>query len=352
MAATPTPRVPCPPTTAARTTPPPHGTPPTARSPAHRPGPRLLLDQITSPFFTDRCSPRPRRPPCRPAPRHRRRGHRRRDAHAARLQAADQVRAAQTSQIPALEETPPDPANPAAPAMRARIRARFAELHLERDQVETQLQGPAATPAAADPALLDELPVLSDILPGLPRPQSPPVRRIRPENPVEQARPARPPSTPRSPRPPSRPSPTSPTPDKTATTTPATPEPSTDDTAPMWDHPIEGSLINPTTVGELSVLSGDRGHVPVLTTDSVGIRPPRWRGIVRFPLQRIQRMRCRRGPGGVDRYRWLAHKGRIPRPRFVVPGGSSSKDKSSLKSTSKAAHATAGGMDIPRTSAK
>ena len=53
--------------------------------------------------------------------------------------------------------------------MRARIRARFADLHHEREQLETQLAALAkTTPAAADPALLDELPVLGDILPDLP----------------------------------------------------------------------------------------------------------------------------------------------------------------------------------------
>jgi hypothetical protein len=53
--------------------------------------------------------------------------------------------------------------------MRARIRARFADLHHEREQIETQLAALAkTTPAAADPALLDELPLAGDILPGLP----------------------------------------------------------------------------------------------------------------------------------------------------------------------------------------
>ena len=53
--------------------------------------------------------------------------------------------------------------------MRARIRARFADLHHEREQIETQLAALAkTTPATANPALLDELPVLGDILPTLP----------------------------------------------------------------------------------------------------------------------------------------------------------------------------------------
>jgi hypothetical protein len=68
--------------------------------------------------------------------------------------------------ITALEEIPD---GPAAPAMRARIRTRFAELHDHRTQAETELdQLTAATPRAADPALLDELPYLEGILPDLP----------------------------------------------------------------------------------------------------------------------------------------------------------------------------------------
>ena len=93
-----------------------------------------------------------------------------RDAQAARLQARiRRIETAQNSQILELEDLPADPADTAAAAMRARIRARFADLHHEREQIETQLQALAkTTPAAADPALLDELPALGDILPGLP----------------------------------------------------------------------------------------------------------------------------------------------------------------------------------------
>jgi hypothetical protein len=47
--------------------------------------------------------------------------------------------------------------------------ARLAELHHEREQLETQLKALDKTsPAAADPALLDQLPPAGDILPGLP----------------------------------------------------------------------------------------------------------------------------------------------------------------------------------------
>ena len=82
---------------------------------------------------------------------------------------AETVRWSTITQILELEDLPADPADTAAAAMRARIRARFAHLHHEREHLETQLQALAKTvPAAADPALLDELPVLGDILPTLP----------------------------------------------------------------------------------------------------------------------------------------------------------------------------------------
>ena len=93
-----------------------------------------------------------------------------RDAQAAALQARiRRIETAQNSQILELEDLPADPADTAAAAMRARIRARFTDLHRERERLETQLAALAkTTPAVADPALLDELPVLGDILPGLP----------------------------------------------------------------------------------------------------------------------------------------------------------------------------------------
>src|SRR6185312_8922429 len=62
-----------------------------------------------------------------------------------------------------------DPADTASAAMRTRIRARFAELHAEREQLQSQLGALAAiVPQAADTTLLDELPLAGDILPGLP----------------------------------------------------------------------------------------------------------------------------------------------------------------------------------------
>ena len=93
-----------------------------------------------------------------------------RDAQAAALTARlKQLDTAQNAQILALEQLPADPADGAAAAMRARITARFAELHADREQAQAQLDTlAAATPQAADPALLDELPLAGDILPGLP----------------------------------------------------------------------------------------------------------------------------------------------------------------------------------------
>ena len=52
--------------------------------------------------------------------------------------------------------------------MRARITERFAELHHQREQAQAQLDAlQETTPKAADPTLLDELPLAGDILPGL-----------------------------------------------------------------------------------------------------------------------------------------------------------------------------------------
>jgi hypothetical protein len=145
-----------------------------------------------------------------------------RDAQAARLQGRiRRIETAQDSCILELEQLPADAADTAA-AMRARIRARFADLHHEREQLETRLAALAKTaPAATDPALLDELPLLGDILPGLP----PALKaRLLAAFGIEILcnKPAsRSPCSPRSPTPPCRPSPASPTPARTATTTPA-----------------------------------------------------------------------------------------------------------------------------------
>ena len=72
---------------------------------------------------------------------------------------------AETALITELE-TPADPGDPAAQALRQRIRARFTDLYTQRTTLETELAAPQGTPAEHDndPTLLDELPILGDIL--------------------------------------------------------------------------------------------------------------------------------------------------------------------------------------------
>jgi len=72
---------------------------------------------------------------------------------------------AETALITELE-TPADPADPAAQALRQRIRARFTDLYTQRTTLETELAALQNAPAEHDndPALLDELPFLGDIL--------------------------------------------------------------------------------------------------------------------------------------------------------------------------------------------
>jgi hypothetical protein len=108
----------------------------------------------------------------------------RRETEAAALQARiRRTETARNSQILELEDLPADPADTIAAAMRARIRAQVADLHHEREQIESQLAALAkTTPAAADPALLDQIPLAGDIGPQpgrLPRHQHP-SRRHRP----------------------------------------------------------------------------------------------------------------------------------------------------------------------------
>jgi len=116
-----------------------------------------------------------------------------RDAQAAALKArVRQLETAQNAQILALEQLPADPSDTAATAMRARITTRFAELHADREDTEARLAALAAiTPKAVDPALLEELPLAGDIVPGLPPDlRAPAVRRVRPAGLVEQTGPA------------------------------------------------------------------------------------------------------------------------------------------------------------------
>jgi site-specific DNA recombinase len=133
--------------------------------------PELLLDRITAPFFAGRIF-----------------GPDRAALLAAQLPATDAAAAAgrdaqetalktrinwidnaQESKIRELDDLPADPDDPATQAYRARIRARFAELHEERELLEAQLKALAkTTPAAADTGLLDQLPLAGDVLPRLP----------------------------------------------------------------------------------------------------------------------------------------------------------------------------------------
>ena len=67
-------------------------------------------------------------------------------------------------------ETPADPSDPAAQALRQRIRARFTELYGQRTTLDTELAALEEPPTeqASDPSLLDELPFLGDILTSAP----------------------------------------------------------------------------------------------------------------------------------------------------------------------------------------
>jgi hypothetical protein len=66
-------------------------------------------------------------------------------------------------------EAPADPGDRAAQALRQRIRARFTDLFTERTRLEAELTAlEAATTQDNDPALLDKLPVLGDVLTGAP----------------------------------------------------------------------------------------------------------------------------------------------------------------------------------------
>ena len=94
----------------------------------------------------------------------------RRDKQAAAIRRKlAQIGTAETALITELE-TPADPGDPAAQALRQRIRARFTELYGQRTTLETELAALETVPAgpAADPTLLDELPHLGDVLTDAP----------------------------------------------------------------------------------------------------------------------------------------------------------------------------------------
>jgi hypothetical protein len=102
---------------------------------------------------------------------------------------------------------PIDPADPAAAALRNRIRARFTELYGERISIEAELAA-LEEPATGqdDPTLLDELPTLGDILTGAPAGLTENCWPSSTSKPSTTGTNTRSPSTPPSPMPPPRPS--------------------------------------------------------------------------------------------------------------------------------------------------
>ena len=93
----------------------------------------------------------------------------RRTVQAKRLdQQLAKVETAQAALITELE-TPASPGDPAAQALRERVRARYRELHDQQKTLEAQRdQLDTATTEIHDPALLDALPILGDILTNAP----------------------------------------------------------------------------------------------------------------------------------------------------------------------------------------
>src|SRR5450631_588700 len=66
-------------------------------------------------------------------------------------------------------EAPADPGDRTTQALRQRIRARFTDLFTERTHIQAELTAlETATTQDNDPALLDELPLLGDVLTGAP----------------------------------------------------------------------------------------------------------------------------------------------------------------------------------------
>lgn len=89
-------------------------------------------------------------------------------AAALRTQLA-RIDASERGLIRELDDTPAGPGDTAAHAYRARIRERFTERHADRTRAETELaQLSAAATSDNDPALLDELPILGDVLTDAP----------------------------------------------------------------------------------------------------------------------------------------------------------------------------------------
>ena len=92
-----------------------------------------------------------------------------RDRHQTHLRAElARIDTAERALITELEH-PADPADPAAQAYRARIRARYADLYAERTRTEADLAGlHAAAPPENDPDLLDLLPVAAALFTSAP----------------------------------------------------------------------------------------------------------------------------------------------------------------------------------------
>ena len=114
---------------------------------------------------------------------------------------------AETALITELE-TPADPADPAAQALRQRIRARFTDLYTQRTALKTELAALQGTPAEHDhdSTLLDELPYLGDILTEAPAGLTERLLDVFDVQAVYNRDKTRSPSTPPSPTPPPRPS--------------------------------------------------------------------------------------------------------------------------------------------------
>jgi site-specific DNA recombinase len=207
--------------------------------------PELLLDEIVGAFFADRIfGPGRAELLAAQLPATDADAAADRDAQAARLQARiRRIETAQNSQILELEDLPADPADTAAAAMRARIRARFADLHHEREQIETQLQAwPRPPPPPPTRPCSMNSRHWATSCPAC-RPLSRPACSPRSAWKSCGTSPAsKPPCSWRSPRTPSRPSPASPTPDKTAATTPALrPAPTTPSPCGIWATPLDGA---------------------------------------------------------------------------------------------------------------
>jgi hypothetical protein len=103
--------------------------------------PETRLDQIVALFFTDHVfGPRRAELLAAQLPATDAAAVAGRDASAAAIKTRlKQIDTAQNSCILELEQLPADPADTAAAALRGRIRARFTDLHAEREQLDTQL---------------------------------------------------------------------------------------------------------------------------------------------------------------------------------------------------------------------